>query len=63
MSGFVLLVGPGPEIIPVGDDREQAVERAVKLLEETDTIVVLSKLQARIGENFITKDQLSLTRK
>ncbi len=63
VSGFVLLVGSDPNVISAGDDREQAVEKAVKLLEEKDTIVILSKLQSRIGENFVTKDQLILTRK
>ena len=63
VSGFVLLVGSDPNVVPAGDDREQAVEKAVKLLEEKDTIVILSKLQSRIGENFVTKDQLILTRK
>lgn len=56
-------MGSVPNVVSVGDDREHAVEKAIKLLEEKDTIIILSKLQSRIGENYITKDQLMLTRK
>ena len=63
VSGFVLLVGSGPSVVMAGDDREQAVAQAVKILEKTDTSVILSKLQSRIGENLVAKDQLSFTRK
>ena len=62
-SGFVLLVGAGPEVIKVGEDREAAVEKAVEILNQNDTVVFLSKLQSKFGNVFVTKDQLILTRK
>ena len=61
--GFVLLVGAGPTVIDAGEDRESAVEKAVEILEEKDTVVFVSKLQSRFGEVLVTKDQLLLTRK
>jgi hypothetical protein len=63
VSGFVLFVGTGPAIIPAGEDREAAVERAVEILNQNDTVVFLSKLQSKFGNTFVTKDQLILTRK
>lgn len=63
VSGFVLFVGTGPTIISVGEDREAAVERAVEILNQNDTVVFLSKLQSKFGNTFVTKDQLILTRK
>ncbi len=62
VGGFVLFVGSGPEVIEVGLDREVAVERAVEILNENETIVFLSKLQSKFGDVFVTKDQLVLTR-
>ncbi len=62
VGGFVLFVGAGPEVIEAGDDREAAVEQAVEILKENDTVVFLSKLQSKFGEIFVTKDQLVLTR-
>lgn len=56
-------MGSGPEVLLAGDDRDSAVDRAVKLLEEKDTVVFVSKLQAKVGESTIVKDQLVLTRK
>jgi len=58
-----LFVGAGPEVIEVGLDREAAIERAVEILNENDTVVFLSKLQSKFGQVYITKDQLILTRK
>ena len=46
-----------------GTDRERAVEQAVEILNEQDTIVFLAKAVANIGDVIITKDQLILTRK
>ena len=63
LSGFVLLVGTGPEIVEAGDDREAAIEKAVTILNENDTVVYLSKLQSRFGDVYVTKDQLILTRR
>jgi len=56
-------VGAGPSIIEAGADREIAVEKAVQILEENDTVVFVSKLQSKFGETLVTKDQLILTRK
>jgi UDP-N-acetylmuramyl tripeptide synthase len=63
ISGFILLVGAGPEIIPAGEDREAAIEQAVELINQRDTVVFLSKLQSRFGKTLVTKDQLIFTRK
>lgn len=63
ISGFVLLVGPGPEIIMAGEDREAAVKKAVEILNQNDTVVFLSKLQSKFGDILVTKDQLIFTRK
>ncbi|KKL00326.1 hypothetical protein LCGC14_2628810 [marine sediment metagenome] len=63
MTGFVLLIGAGPEVIEAGDDREVAINKAIKILEEQDTVVIVSKLQSKFGNSFVTKDQLILTRK
>jgi hypothetical protein len=63
VEGFVLFVGTGPDVIEVGSDREVAVEKAVEILKEDDTVIFLAKLQSKFGEVFITKDQLILTRK
>ncbi len=63
VSGFVLLLGSGPELIQVGEDRDIAVDKAVKLLEERDTVVIVSKLQSKFGKTYVTKDQLILTRR
>ncbi len=46
-----------------GEDREAAVEQAVEILEQNDTVVFLSKLQSKFGDVFVTKDQLIFTRK
>jgi len=62
-EGFVLFVGAGPEIVAAGIDREAAIEKAVKIVEENDTVVFLSKLQSKFGEIFVTKDQLIFSRK
>lgn len=62
-QGFVLFVGAGPDIIEAGTDREAAVEKAVEILNENDTVVFVSKLQSKFGNVFVTKDQLVLTRK
>ena len=62
VGGFVLFVGSSPEVIEVGFDREVAVERAVEILNENETVVFLSKLQSKFGDVFVTKDQLILTR-
>lgn len=62
-SGFLLLVGPTPQIFEVGEDREAALERAVSILEKQDTVVFLSKEYCKIGDCLVTKDQLMLTRK
>jgi hypothetical protein len=61
-EGFVLFVGTGPEVIEAGTDREAAVEKAVEILKNDDTVVFLSKLQSKFGDVFVTKDQLILTR-
>ena len=63
MTGFVLLLGAGPELIEAGEDREVAVDKAIKILEEQDTVVIVSKLQSKFGNTFVTKDQLILTRR
>jgi len=63
MAGFVLLLGAGQEVIEAGEDREIAVDKAIKILEEQDTVVVVSKLQSKFGNSFVTKDQLILTRR
>jgi UDP-N-acetylmuramyl tripeptide synthase len=49
--------------VEAGDDREKAIEKAVSILNEQDTIVFLAKTVANIGQIKITKDQLILTRK
>jgi len=63
VGGFILLVGSGQTVIETGEDREFAIEKAVEILEENDTVVFVSKLQAKFGEVLVTKDQLMLTRK
>ena len=63
MRGFILLVGSGPTVIEAGEDREFAIEKAVEILQEKDTVVFVSKLQSKFGEVLVTKDQLMLTRK
>jgi len=63
MTGFVLLIGAGPELIEAGEDREIAITKAIKILEEQDTVVIVSKLQSKFGNSFVTKDQLILTRR
>jgi hypothetical protein len=62
VEGFVLFVGAGPDIIAAGIDREAAIDQAVEIIEENDTIVFLSKLQSKFGEVFVTKDQLVFSR-
>jgi len=62
VEGFVLLVGAGPTIVDAGADRDAAVQKAVDILKERDTVIVLSKLQSKFGEILITKDQLILSR-
>lgn len=62
-SGFLLFVGSGPLIIEAGEDRDVAVQQAVDLLNEQDTVVFIGKAVSRIGSYVITKDQLILTRK
>jgi len=49
--------------VDAGADREKAIEKAVDLLNDQDTIVFLSKMVANIGGSVVTKDQLILTRK
>ena len=61
--GFVLLVGSGQAVIKAGEDRDYAIEKAVEILEENDTVVFVSKLQSKFGKILVTKDQLILTRK
>jgi UDP-N-acetylmuramyl tripeptide synthase len=63
VGGFILLVGSGPTVIDAGEDRESAIEKAVEILQENDTVVFVSKLQSKFGEVLVTKDQLILTRK
>ena len=63
VSGFVLLVGSGPQVVEAGQDREKAIAKAINILEENDTLVFVSKLQSRVGSSFVTKDQLILSRK
>ena len=63
ISGFVLLVGSRPQIIEAGEDRDAAIQKAMGILEENDTVIFISKLQAKIGQNLIVKDQLFFTRK
>ncbi len=58
LGGFVLFVGAGPDIIEAGTDREAAIEKAVEILNENDTVIFLSKLQSKFGEILVTKDQL-----
>ncbi len=62
VGGFVLFVGAGPDIIEAGTDREAAVEKAVEILNQNDTVILLSKLQSKFGDVFVTKDQLMLHR-
>ncbi len=62
VGGFVLLVGAGPDVIEAGLDREAAIEKAVEILKDNDTIVFLSKLQSKFGNVFVTKDQLIFKR-
>ncbi len=62
VGGFVLFVGAGPDIIEAGTDREAAVEKAVEILKQNDTVIFLSKLQSKFGDVFVTKDQLMLHR-
>ena len=62
VGGFVLFVGDGPDIIDAGNDREAAIEKAVEILKDNDTVVFLSKLQSKFGKVFVTKDQLMLHR-
>jgi UDP-N-acetylmuramyl tripeptide synthase len=50
-------------VVDAGTDRERAIEQAVQLLNEQDTIVFLAKAVANIGNVVVTKDQLILTRK
>ena len=59
----MLLVGSGPSVVEAGEDRDKAIEKAVSILNESDTIVFLSKVQSKIGQALVTKDQLILTRK
>ncbi len=63
VTGFVLLRGPVPELIEAGFDREAAIDKAVRILEEQDTVVIVSKLQSKFGDTFVTKDQLIFTRR
>ncbi len=63
VTGFVLILGAGSELVMAGEDREVAVDRAVQVLEERDTVVIVSKLQSKFGNTFVTKDQLILTRR
>jgi hypothetical protein len=63
VSGFLLLIGSGPTVVAAGEDRDRAVEKAAQILQEKDTIIVVSKIQSRFGNIFVTKDQLILTRK
>lgn len=62
-EGFVLFVGAGPDVILAGEDREAAVEMAIEILKENDTVVFLSKLQSKLGKVLVTKDQLVFHRK
>ncbi len=62
VGGFVLFVGAGPDIVDAGTDREAAVEKAVEILKQNDTVIFLSKLQSKFGDIFVTKDQLMLHR-
>lgn len=57
------MVGSGPTLVEAGTDRELAVEKAVEILNESDTVVFLGKVQSKIGQALVTKDQLVLTRK
>ncbi len=63
MAGFVLMIGAGPELIEAGEDREIAIDKAIKVLEEQDTVVIVSKLQSKFGNTFVTKDQLIFSRR
>ncbi len=63
VTGFVLLLGSGPELISAGEDREVAIDKAISILEERDTVIIVSKLQSKFGNTFVTKDQLILTRR
>lgn len=56
------MVGAGPTLVEAGADRDTAVQKAVEILKERDTVIVLSKLQSKFGEIFVTKDQLLLAR-
>jgi len=61
-EGLVLFVGSRPQVVDVAGDRDLAINAAVKILEENDTVVFISKIISRVGEAKITKDQLILTR-
>lgn len=63
VTGFVLFRGSDSELIEAGFDREVAINKAVRILEEQDTVVIVSKLQSKFGDTFVTKDQLILTRR
>ncbi len=63
LTGFILLIGAGPELIEAGEDREIAIDKAIKVLEEQDTVVIVSKLQSKFGNTFVTKDQLIFSRR
>ncbi len=63
VEGFILQVGPEPELVLAGEDRDTAIEKACHILNDQDTTVVLSKLQSKFGDVLVTKDQLILTRK
>jgi UDP-N-acetylmuramyl tripeptide synthase len=49
--------------VDAGEDRELAIEKAVELLNEQDTVIFLSKAVYHIGQTLVTKDQLIFTRK
>ena len=59
----MLLVGAEPTVVGAGNDRDKAISKAVAFLEEQDTVIVVSKLQSKFGQIFVTKDQLILNRK
>jgi len=62
-EGFILLVGPLPQIIEGVGDRDRAMKTAVKILEENDTVVFVSKVLSRIGNARVLKNQLIFARK
>ncbi len=62
-EGFVLLVGSRPQMFEIAGDRDLAIDTAVKVLEENDTVVFVSKKMSRIGNVRIAKDQLILYKK